>query len=165
MVTLAIDDMLPAAQQIRGLMAEIDPEGNHLAGCDPEGSISSVEQEKPDIVWLDIEMPGMNGLETAAKIKQVSPDTNIVFVTGFPDYAVDAFGMHASGFVLKPASAERLREEIDNLRRPLRRADEKKIRVQCFGNFEVFVDGRAEKRPCRARHRGHPCQKLEHLGH
>ena len=111
MVTLAIDDMLPTAQQIRGLMTEIDPEGHHIAGCDPEGSLSSVEQEKPDIVWLDIEMPGMNGLETAAKIKQVSPDTNIVFVTGFPDYAVDAFGMHVSGFVLKPATADRLREE------------------------------------------------------
>ena len=145
MVTLAIDDMLPTAQQIRGLMTEIDPEGHHIAGCDPEGSLSSVEQEKPDIVWLDIEMPGMNGLETAAKIKQVSPDTNIVFVTGFPDYAVDAFGMHVSGFVLKPATADRLREEIGNLRRPVRRVDEKKIRVQCFGNFEVFVDGRIMK--------------------
>ena len=41
MVTLAIDDMLPTAQQIRGLMTEIDPEGRHLAECDPEGSLGS----------------------------------------------------------------------------------------------------------------------------
>ncbi|MBR3183666.1 MAG: response regulator [Firmicutes bacterium] len=141
MITLAIDDKMSTAQQIRGLMMEIDPEGRHLAGSDPGDFLSSVEQEKPDVAWLDIEMPGMNGLEVAAEIKQISPDTNIVFVTGFPDYAVDAFGMHVSGFVLKPATADRLLEEIENLRKPIRTNNDRKVRVQCFGNFEVFVNG------------------------
>ncbi len=141
MKTLAVDDRLSIAQQVAEMMREIDPEGIHLAGDDPSELLSSVEENKPDIVWLDIEMPGMNGLEMAAKIKQISPDTNIVFVTGFPEYAVDAFGMHVSGFVLKPATVAKLQEEIDNLRRPIAGACESAVRVQCFGNFEVFVRG------------------------
>ena len=145
MITLAVDDMLSIAQQISEMMLEIDPEGRHYAGNDPQELLGSVGVIKPDIVWLDIEMPGMNGLEMAANIKQISPDTNIVFVTGFPDYAVDAFGMHVSGFVLKPANPEKLRIEIDNLRRPLPPKYDSKVRVQCFGNFEVFVDGRIMK--------------------
>lgn len=138
MVSLAVDDSLSAARAIRDIMSEIDPDGTHLAGDDPYAMLSAVEDKKPDIVWLEIEMPGMTGLEMAAKIKQCSPYTNIVFVTGHPKYAVDAFGMHVSGFVLKPASKERLKEEIENLRNPFRERGNV-LRVQCFGNFEVFA--------------------------
>ncbi len=138
MVTLAVDDRLPTAQQIRDMMIEINPEGAHYAGNDPAELLGSVNENKPDIVWLDIEMPGMSGLEMAAEIKKKSPDTNIVFVTGFPEYAVDAFGMHVSGYVLKPATKEKLREEINNLRNPVPKKDENLLKVHCFGNFEVF---------------------------
>ena len=140
MNTLAVDDLLTTALQIKTMMEDIDPEGCHLAGDDPVKLLGSVKENKPDIVWLDIEMPGMNGLEMAAKIKETSPDTNIVFVTGFPEYAVDAFGMHVSGFVLKPATSERLLHEIKNLRNQVTLNEECRVRVQCFGNFEVFVD-------------------------
>ena len=138
MVTLAVDDRLPMAQQIRDFMIGIDPEGAHYAGDDPVGMLASVEKNKPDIVWLDIEMPGMDGLEMASEIKKQSPNTNIVFVTGFSHYAVDAFGMHASGYVMKPANEEKLIKEIDNLRRPIVKRDDSLLTVQCFGNFEVF---------------------------
>ena len=138
MVTLAVDDRLPTAQQIRDIMIGIDSKGTHLAGDDPVKLLGTVEEYKPDIVWLDIEMPGMNGLEMAAEIKKRSPETNIVFVTGFPEYAVDAFGLHVSGYVLKPATEHKLREEIENLRRPVSQKEETLLRVQCFGNFEAF---------------------------
>ena len=138
MVTLAVDDRLPTAQQIRDIMIGIDSKGTHLAGDDPVKLLGTVEEYKPDIVWLDIEMPGMNGLEMAAEIKKRSPETNIVFVTGFTEYAVDAFGLHVSGYVLKPATEHKLREEIENLRRPVSQKEETLLRVQCFGNFEAF---------------------------
>ena len=140
MITLAVDDILSIAKQIRDLMEEIDPEGSHYAESDPAGIRKLAVEKRPDLIWLDIEMPGYNGLELAAEIKTILPDTNIVFVTGYSKYAVDAFGMHASGYVMKPVTKERLLDEIANLRIPPKNGsgDGALLRVQCFGNFEVF---------------------------
>lgn len=138
MVTIAVDDSITLAQQIRESMYSIDPGGSHYAIGTAEEALRTVSELKPDVVWLEIEMPGMNGLEIAAEIKGISPESNIVFVTGHPEYAVDAFAMHVSGFMLKPVTEERLRDEIDNLRRPVAKEDNSLLKVQCFGNFEVF---------------------------
>lgn len=138
MITLAVDDRLSFAQQIRDLMCGIDPEGTHLAEDDISVAIRCIEENRPDIVWLDIEMPEMSGLELAAEIKTISPDSNIVFVTAHPEYAAEAFRMHVSGYVLKPVSEKKLRNEIENLRRPVELKESSPISVQCFGNFEVF---------------------------
>ena len=141
MITLAVDDKPVISEYISKLMYEIDPEGTHISVHEQKDAIESVEKYKPDIIWLDIEMPGMNGLNMAVKIKEISPETNIVFVTGYSDYAVDAFGLHVSGFVLKPVTKEKLLAEIDNLRRPISKPDNKLLDVRCFGNFEVFCKG------------------------
>ena len=141
MITISIDDKLPIAKETASLMHLIDPEGTHSAEKSPEKVLSTIEESQPDIVWLDIEMPGMNGLEVAAKIKTASPFTNIVFVTGYPEYAYEAMQMHASGFILKPVTEQKLVNEIMNLRRPVSRKKTKVIQVRCFGNFEVFHNG------------------------
>ena len=140
MVTIAVDAKLQEAQQIRDMMKGIDPEGIHLAIDDPNELLASLETIRPDIAWLDIMMPGIRGLELAAEIRKKTPDTNIVFVTGHPEYAVDAFSLRASGFILKPVTEKKLLDEIGNLRRPLEKKDAGLLRVQCFGNFEVFAD-------------------------
>jgi two-component system LytT family response regulator len=97
--------------------------------------------QRPDVVFTDIEMPGISGIELAKRIKLTSPHSNIVFVTGFSQYALDAVAMHASGYVMKPPTAERIRAELDDLRNPVRQGPPARLRVQTFGNFEVFVDG------------------------
>lgn len=142
MKTLAIDDRIDQADQIVELMNQIDPAGLHTAKGDQTEALNRIAEEKPDIVWLDVEMPGMSGLEMAAKTKKVSPDTNIVFVTAYPQYALDAMGLHASGYIIKPATAEQLTIEIENLRRPIVKKAETLLKIQCFGNFEVFCDGK-----------------------
>ncbi|MBR3125698.1 MAG: response regulator [Mogibacterium sp.] len=138
MISIAVDDNLVIAENIRKIMQTIDPEGSHIAECSQQEALGTAGNLRPDIIWLDIEMPGMSGLTMASEIKKISPDTNIIFVTGFPEYAVDAFGMHVSGYVLKPVAEEKILKEIDNLRRPLTKKEEFPVRVQCFGNFEVF---------------------------
>jgi len=141
MITYAIDDKLTVARQTVSLMNEIDPSGTHEAIKDVKEALSKIEETHPDIVWLDVEMPRMNGLEMAIKIKTLSPDTNIVFVTGHPEYALDAHKLHVSGFILKPVTAEQLQAEIENLRRPVEGipgGDKGRLKVVCFGNFEVF---------------------------
>ena len=65
-----------------------------------------------DIALLDTNMPDLDGMSLAAFIKEKSPDTSVIFVSDDPRYAVDAFGVRALGFVLKPLKMERLRAEV-----------------------------------------------------
>ncbi len=97
---------------------------------------------RPDVAFLDIEMPGIRGLELAKKIRESSPDTQIIFVTGYSEYAVEAFRLHARGYVLKPVTTERIREELNQLGSAKGyAADPARLNVRCFGYFEVFWKG------------------------
>lgn len=146
MITFSIDDQKNVAEEIAKIMSEIDPSGTHKAFTKIEDALQFVEETKPDVAWLDIEMPEMSGLELSMKVKKRSPKTNIVFVTGHEKFTYQAFQLHASGFVLKPATKEALQRELDNLRTPIEQERNGLIRVQCFGNFEVFDN---EDRPIK----------------
>jgi DNA-binding LytR/AlgR family response regulator len=78
-----------------------------------EEAVRAVAGERPDIAFLDIEMPGLNGLQAAAQIKGLA---HIVFITAYHQYAVDAFERGALDYVLKPASEARLRETVERLK-------------------------------------------------
>ncbi len=104
-----------------------------------------LRENTADIALLDINMPGMNGLALAARIKKLRPDTLIIFLTGHPQYAVDAFRLHASGYLLKPVAAEQLREEIDYAMAARRTQPPPKtvhILAKTFGEFDLIVDGK-----------------------
>ena len=84
-------------------------------------------------------MRGMGGLALAEKILAARPNCKIVFCTGYEEYAIPAFKLHASGYLMKPISAEDVQKEIDNIKGV--RQKEKLLTVKCFGNFEVYVKG------------------------
>ena len=109
-----------------------------LLGSDAVSRIAE-QGARPDVVFTDIQMPGLTGLGLAVRLKQLAPETKLVFVTGY-DYALDAYRLHVGGYILKPVEASRVREELNNLF-PLRPAGENRLRVQCFGSFEVFWNG------------------------
>ena len=141
MITISVDDQIRTAEEIAKIMGEIDPSGTHKPFSDVTEALSYAAEAHPDVAWLDIEMPGMSGLQLSVEIKKASPRTNIIFVTGHEKFAYQSFRLHASGFILKPFSREDLERELQNLREPIVEWKEKKsglLRVQCFGNFEVF---------------------------
>ena len=72
-------------------------------------------KESPDVVFSDIEMPGINGLDFAVQFKRICPETKIIFVTAYSEYALEAFRLHVHGYILKPVMAERVREELDHV--------------------------------------------------
>ena len=101
-------------------------------------ALAFLESNPCDIAFLDIHMRGINGLTLAKKIKDLMPQCNLIFVTGYSEYATDALSMHASGYIIKPVSPEAIAAELQDLRHPVTRLPNTMLQVRCFGNFEVF---------------------------
>ncbi|MBQ1272033.1 MAG: response regulator [Clostridia bacterium] len=139
MIAIAVDDeilmlgALAAAIKESPDIAEVFP----FSGCDE--ALAFVKETSVDVAFLDINMRGMGGLALAEKIRNVCPDCKIVFCTGYEEYAIPAFKLHASGYLMKPVSAKDVQEEIDNIKGI--RQKEKPLTVKCFGNFEVYAKG------------------------
>ena len=100
---------------------------------------------KFDIAFLDIEMPQINGIQLAKKIKKVNPLVNVIFVTAYDEYALEAYRIHASGYITKPVNESKIKNEIAGLRYQVSLQHTHKIQCKCFGNFEVFADGQPLK--------------------
>ena len=81
----------------------------------------------------------MTGVEVAKKLKEINPKMNIIFVTGFSEYKGDAMDMKASGYIMKPVTKEEVAAELEELRFPIIPKRNALLRVQCFGNFDVFT--------------------------
>lgn len=146
MKILAVDDERTALNILSRAIRETVPEAELLALDTVSAVLTQLRQGsyKPDVAFLDIDMPGMTGLELARLIKLEAPRANIVFVTSYAQYALDALAMRPSGYVMKPVDSRQILSELKNLRNPpQRRSPAKRIRVQCFGEFEIFADGRA----------------------
>ena len=137
MIAIAVDDeILMLGALVAAIKASPDiSEVSQFSGCDE--ALAFVKENSVDVAFLDINMRGMGGLALAEKIIGFCPDCKIVFCTGYEEYAIPAFKLHASGYLMKPISAEDVQGEIDNIKRVRHR--EKPLTVKCFGNFEVYV--------------------------
>jgi len=139
---MCVDDE-PLILQLTGSLIEAMEEKPSVETfSDPLEALEWVKGNGIDIALLDIDMPGMNGLVLAAEIKKLRPDANIIFLTGYAKYAVDAFAMHATGYLMKPISEDRLYSEI----RFAMKVSETEVRTahieaRTFGNFDLIVDG------------------------
>ena len=143
MITLSVDDSPSVTVIMTALMNRIDPGGKHLSAGSAAEAFEILNENKADVVFLDVEMPGMNGIEAAQKIRNDYPGTNVIFITGYKEYAYEAHQVYASGFLCKPVREKDVRLALENLRYPLREAEPQtdKLRVQCFGSFGVFKGG------------------------
>ncbi|MCH5273512.1 MAG: response regulator [Lachnospiraceae bacterium] len=141
MRVLIVDDEPMMPEKMKSIVEEVRPEAEITCADNYIGALKAAEHTVYEVAFLDIEMPGMNGLELARRLKEIYPDINIIFATSHSEYAVEAFAMCASGYLLKPIQKKNVEEAFNNLRKPVRYEDEK-LKVQCFGNFEVFYRGK-----------------------
>ena len=103
------------------------------------------QDQLPSVIFTEINMTEMNGLELARLMLQEVPWLNIIFITDTEVYARQAFLLHASGYLLYPVTSEDIREELCHLRSTMVRDTSKRIQVQTFGNFDVRIDGQPVK--------------------
>lgn len=146
MKIIAVDDEQKALNSVLRVLREVEPETDVVSFTDSQEAFTYLSDNRVDIALLDIKMGGLTGVELAEKCKSLCPTVNIIFITGYSQYTMDALRLHVSGYLMKPIRADDLRTELSNLRHPL---PDKRIRIQTFGNFEVFVDGKPLKVPLR----------------
>jgi two-component system response regulator AlgR len=120
MKVLIVDDEQPARERLARLLVEIP--GYEVAGEAANGheAIDRYNALKPEIILMDIRMPGMDGLETARHLMADETPPAIIFTTAYGDHALEAFDAHAVGYLLKPVRAEKLGEVLRSAQRSTR---------------------------------------------
>lgn len=142
MVILALDDEVYALQMLEDALHQAVEDAQIHAFNNTKIMLEFAEKNPCDVAFLDIEMGEKSGIEVAKELKAILPRINIVFVTAHDEYMGIAFDMHASGYVLKPARVDAIKNELNNLRNFVPQVKyEKELMILTFGNFEVFYDG------------------------
>lgn len=144
MYIIGVDDKKPITVMLERILAKLDPGGEHRFYNDPVKALEDLD--KPiETAFLDIEMPGLDGIELAKRIIKRYPLCNIIFLTGYSEYMPSAFDLHASGYILKPFSEKKIEDALAHLRYHIPSVDLRPVTIQCFGSFEVFVKGEPVK--------------------
>ena len=139
MKAIAVDDeiyMLETLMEAVSASADIEAVES-FSSC--SAALAYATENPVDVAFLDINMRGIGGLGLAEKLLALQPRCKIVFCTGYQEYAVSAFQLHVSGYLMKPITPEAVQKEIDHIKGV--RATEKLLTIQCFGNFEVLYNG------------------------
>jgi two-component SAPR family response regulator len=149
MFVLAVDDEPIMLKELTAELCQVFPNADIQGFQDPKKALrwaSDLTQEgnKLSYAFLDIRMRDMSGIELARQLKLLHPDTVLIFCTAYTEYAFDAMGMYAKGYLMKPVSAENIVRTLDEMVFDWRKSGEileHQFWVKTFGNFEVFVDG------------------------
>jgi two-component SAPR family response regulator len=111
----------------------------------PLEAMEKIDKIDPRVVFLDINMPQLQGIDAASEILDRCPDCDIIFTTAYDQYAVEAFELHAMDYVLKPVSAERLGKTVQRIikkqKHTVPQKGEKKLTIKAFGRFRIGWEG------------------------
>lgn len=148
--TVVVDDETKALERLSRLVGQT--QHLSLAGSfsDPEEAMAYIVKEEVEVVFLDIEMPAVSGLELAEQIFEVKPDIDVVFVTAYDQYALQAFQVHATGYLLKPIALEDIEKQVTTIIRRHKAKEQSsptgQFHVQCLGNFVCYPQGPKRER-------------------
>ncbi|KUO76915.1 MAG: hypothetical protein APF77_21795 [Clostridia bacterium BRH_c25] len=135
-----VDDERPALRGLEHLLKNYSEVSIIGMYTNPLIAIEEIGFLKPQVVFMDINMPQLKGIDAASRILDLSPDTDIVFVTAFDQYAIEAFEIHALDYILKPISTERLGKTIERMMMKkfgARKSSDRMLHIKCLGQFQV----------------------------
>ena len=111
---LVLDDEIIAAEYIATLIHEIDKKGEIITLNNSIQALEIAKQKQFDVCFIDIQMPGINGIDFFEELKKIYYKTNFIFITGYLDYMGQAFKLDASDYIVKPANVEQIRHALEN---------------------------------------------------
>lgn len=115
MRVIIIEDERLAREELKLLLANYSTIQIVAEAVNAEEGIQKIKEHKPDLIFLDIQMPGMNGFEMLKKLDEIP---KVIFITAYDEYAIKAFEVDALDYLLKPVDPERLRDSLAKLDQP-----------------------------------------------
>ena len=153
MRAICVDDEELILQRTVSLVKKTNIFDDVESFMEPVEALEYLDSAKADLALLDIDMPEMGGIELASNIKKRCPNIKIIFLTGYSEYAVDAYAMHATGYLLKPIGYDKLLSELEYALQSgasegssdsasSKSESTPRVKVETFGYFNILVDGR-----------------------
>lgn len=141
MNVICIDDEYLILQRNMTLLKKIPQVESVEIFLSSQEALEYLETNEADIVFLDINMPDISGLELAETFRERWPDMAIIFLTAYNQFALNAFKVHANGYLIKPVEQEQFEEEIRSVEKLRGGREKEKVKVITFGNFDLFIRG------------------------
>lgn len=139
MRVIYVDDERPALENFRWTVANISEIASLELFQEGDKALEYTRTHLVDVAFLDMEMPGVHGLDLAMQLKVHDPNIRIVFVTAFSKYALEAWRVDATGYLLKPYTQADIRKELNKC--SYRHLPSQRVRIQTIPTFSVTVDG------------------------
>lgn len=112
---MIVDDEAPARSELKFLLEEIGGVEVTVEVDNVRKAIESLKEHRCDVMFLDINMPGVNGMQFAEALSKLKNPPAVVFVTAYSEYGADAFGVNAVDYLVKPVETDRLKQAIDKV--------------------------------------------------
>lgn len=144
MKAIIIDDEVPSLILFKLIIAKYEYIEIIKEYTNPSDALVQIPSLSPDVIFIDIEMPNLNGIELAKKIKEHDENIQVVFVTAYEKYALNAFEVSAVNYILKPITEEDLSITINRLmknynnQRHLLKTGSEALKIVAFGGFQVY---------------------------
>ena len=144
MKIMAIDDERPALYLLSDTLHELCPQDEIVTFNSVEEFEKYPMKSEFDVAFMDIELGPVNGIALAFALKKEAPLCNIIFVTSYSEYGLEAYQTRPSGYVMKPYETEDIKKELGNLRNPVKSetVKEGRLKVVTFGSFAVYQNER-----------------------
>lgn len=152
---LIIDDEAPVRKRLENLLSCFNDIEILASTGNPEIAVFEITKKKPDLVFLDIEMPGCNGFEIIKRVNGAIKSPTYIFVTGYSHYAIKAIKRSAFDYILKPVSIDELSESLDRYRKTISDHAEK---VEDNPRFDILSN--REKEVLQQLYKGHSSKEI-----
>ncbi len=150
---LVVDDEEIILSGMKRILTKLGKDTDQvILANNPFAALEAIKEHSDiEIVFSDVDMPGMNGIELAQRLHTANPNLDIIFATGYAHYSLEAWNTVAKAFILKPVDEDDVKTALERVMKyrenktavaePVKKSDVPRLEARCFGNFEIFCDG------------------------